>query len=272
MVNASLPEPPSRIRSRVIAASDLDAVVELLNKGFGYRRSRRFWRRAVATLSRHSAPDGLPQYGYLLESGGRPVGVLLLIFSMPATGANPSAVRCSMSSWYVEPEFRNYASLLAAQAMRHKGVTYLNISPAPNTLAIVKAQNYERYSRGLFFAVPTLGRRGVSARILPGDVAPGAPHEAFESELLRRHDGYGCVSFWCETAARAYPFVFRRRFAKAVLPCAQLIYCHDIADLARFSALIGRRLIAHGCPMVVADANGPLPGLVGKYVDGLMPK
>jgi hypothetical protein len=271
MVNASLPDRPSGLHSRVIATSDLDAVVELLNRGFGYRRSRRFWRRVVATLSRHSAPDGFPQYGYLLESAGRPVGVLLLIFSVPAT-ANPGAVRCNMSSWYVEPEFRSYAVLLSAKAMRYKSVTYLNISPAPHTLAIIKAQKYVPYSRGVFFAAPVLAGRGSDVHVVRGDVEPDAPHEAFESELLRRHSGYGCVSFWCETAERAYPFVFRRRFVKAVLPCAQLIYCRDIADVVQFSAVIGRRLMAHGCPLIVTDANDAVPGLMGKYVEGLMPK
>jgi len=272
MVNANLRNGQNQLRSRLIGASDLEGIVKLLNRGFGYRRTLRFWRRALTTLSRHSAPDGFPQYGYLLENAGRPVGVLLLICSVPGTGVDPAAVRCNMSSWYVEPKFRNYATLLAAQAMRHKGATYLNISPASNTLAIVKAQNYTLYSRGVFFAALKPGRHKAENRVVSGDVKPDAPHEAFEGELLRRHAGYGCVAFWCETPARAYPFVFRRRFVKGVLPCAQLIYCRDTADLASFSTLIGRRLLAHGCPLVVADANGAIPGLVGKYVDGLMPK
>jgi hypothetical protein len=28
----------------------------------------------------------------------------------------------------------------------------------------------------------------------------------------------------------------------------------------------------HGCPLVVIDAKGRVPGLVGHYVGGLMPK
>jgi hypothetical protein len=274
MVNAALPDRRAGLRSRVIAPSDLDGVVELLNKGFGFRRSRRFWRRVVATLQRHQAPAGLPQYGYLLESDGRPVGALLLICSMPGTGRQPAAVRCNTSSWYVEPAFRGYATLLAAQALRHKTVTYLNISPAPNTMAIIKAQNYVRYSNGLFVAAAALQRRATiaGATIAAAHEEPGAPYRDFERDLLLRHAGYGCVGFWCVTASRAYPFVFRRRLAKAMLPCAQLIYCRDIADLAQFAGLIGRHLLAQGCPLIVTDANGAVPGLMGKYIDGLMPK
>ena len=35
---------------------------------------------------------------------------------------------------------------------------------------------------------------------------------------------------------------------------------------------IGRHLLAHFCPFVVIDTNGRVPGLVGAYIDGLMPK
>jgi hypothetical protein len=113
---------------------------------------------------------------------------------------------------------------------------------------------------------------GVSASLIAVSRDPDAPCEDFERDLVVRHADYGCLSFWCVTAERAYPFVFRRRLARAVLPCAQLIYCRDVADIARFAGLIGRHLLAHGCPVVVIDANGPVPGLVGKYVGGLMPK
>jgi hypothetical protein len=274
MVNARFPDRPAEVRSHPIAPADLDAVVQLLKKGFGFRRSRAFWQRVVDRLEGHVPPNGLPKYGYVLESGGRPVGAVLLIFSAPGTGGDPEAIRCNVSSWYVEPAFRGYASLVAAQAMRHKNVTYLNISPAPNTKPIVEAQGFTRYGDGLFIAAPALQRRteDAVATLVAADQRPDSPYEAFEHKLLVDHAGYGCMSFWCVTAERAYPFVYRRRFAKAVLPCAQLIYCRDVADIARFAGVIGRHLLAHGCPLVVIDANARVPRLVGTYIDGLMPK
>jgi hypothetical protein len=234
-----------------------------------------FWERVLDGLEQNPVPAGLPQYGYLLETGGRPVGVLLLIFSTPHTGRDPGAIRCNLSSWYVEPAFRGYASFLAAQAQRHKTVaTYLNISPAPNTKPIVEAQGYTRYSGGLFVAVPALQRRSAdpAARLIAADRQPDAPCESFECELLKHHAAFGCISFWCVTAERAYPFVFRRRLVKGVLPCAQLIYCRDVADMAKFAGMIGRHLLLLSCPVVVLDASAPVPGLLGTYVDGLMPK
>jgi hypothetical protein len=109
-------------------------------------------------------------------------------------------------------------------------------------------------------------------RLLPADQAPDAPHAPFERDLLAAHAGYGCIGFWCVTRERAHPFVFRPRIVKRVVPCAQLIYCADVADVVRFAGPVGRFLALRGRPFVVIDANGPIEGLLGRYVDGTMPK
>jgi hypothetical protein len=273
MVNRRFPDRPAAMRSRLIAPSDREALVGLLNKGFGWRRSRRFWRRMLDRLERRPIPDGMPQYGYLLENAGRPVGAILLICAPSHSGTKAVGIRCNPSSWYVEPAFRSYASLLAAQALRHKSVTYLNISPAPNTRETIEVQGYRRYSGGLFIAAPALQvLTGAGARIVPADCHPDASSECFERELVGRHAAYGCLAFWCIADGRAYPFVFRRGFLKGVLPCAQLIYCRDIADIVRFAGPIGWHLLLHGCLLVTIDANGPIPGLGGWYVEDLKPK
>jgi hypothetical protein len=59
---------------------------------------------------------------------------------------------------------------------------------------------------------------------------------------------------------------------RGVIPCAQLIYCSDIGDFVRFAGPVGRRLARHGSPLVIVDANAPIPGLLGWYSRGNMPK
>jgi hypothetical protein len=259
------------IRCRQIADADVAAVTALLTRGFP-NRPREFWVRALHQLGSRAAPPHLPQYGYLLESEGVPVGSLLMICSM--VPGETSTARCNLSSWYVEPAFRAYAPLLVANALKQKDVTYLNISPAPHTWPIIEAQGFSRYSDGVFIAVPILnglfGTAGVT--ILDGREQPAAPCEPFEQEVLRQHADHGCVSLWCVTAERAYPFVFRPRLAKKFIPYTQLIYCRDIGDFARFAGPIGRHLACRGRPFVIFDANGPIPGLVGFFRRGTMPK
>ena len=270
MVNAAPSTASPRIRCRQIEDADLASVVDLLKKGFGARRSRRFWRKVIDRLISRVPPDGLPKYGYLLQSDGRAVGVILQIFATIRTGPVPT-VRCSVSSWYVDPKFRSYAGLLSAQALKHKGVTYLNVSPAPNTWPLLEAQGYQRLNRGAFLAIPVLSSRSEPARIMQaGD--PEIAAGAVERELLLQHADYGCHAFWCVNGGQAFPFVFRTRVVKRVIPCLQLVYCRDVADVARFAAPIGRYLALRGFPLVVIDADGPIAGLPGKYFDGVMTK
>jgi hypothetical protein len=41
-----------------------------------------------------------------------------------------------MTSWYVEPAFRAYGAIFRSQALKHKHVTYCNITPSPHALPI----------------------------------------------------------------------------------------------------------------------------------------
>ena len=270
MVNSDQTVSSPTIRCRQIADADLPGLAELLKRGFGTRRSLRFWHRALARLKARTTPADTPRYGYVLESDGRLVGAILLIF---AATPGDGAIRANVSSWYVDPAFRSYAPLLVSQALKRKDVTYLNISAVRHTWPILDAQGYHRYSNGIFVALAALQRAGADrARLLAGAARPDAPFEPFERDLLRQHAAYGCLSLWCETPGRALPFVFRPRRVKSVIPCAQLVYCRDVADFVRFAGQIGRFLAWRGRPLVVIDANGPIAGLHGRYFDNTMPK
>jgi hypothetical protein len=265
----SLPIP--KVRSRQITDADIERVVDLLARGFG-RRPRSYWQRALEKLSSHQAPADMPKYGYLLEGGGDLVGVILLIFSS-IPGDNSSKMRCNVSSWYVEPAFRSYASLLISQAIKNKNVTYLNISPATHTQPIVEAQGFSRYSNGQFVAAPALSLHGGSTvKVIDAAQRPDAPIERSELDLLLTHKEYGCVSLWAVASGQAHPFVFMPRLAKGCIPCVQLIYCRHIDDFVQLAGPIGRYLTARGRPLVIVDSNGRIPGLIGKYIDGKVPK
>jgi hypothetical protein len=274
MVNTGLISAPPKVRCRRIEDGDADRVVTLLTRGFAARRPRRFWEHVIACLATRAAPPDAPRYGYLLESEGAAVGALLQICStLPASGTGARETRCNVSSWYVEPAFRSYAPFLVSQAAKQKSFTYLNISSAPHTRPIVEAQGYRRFSNGVFVALPCLSRPpDIRARIIAADAPPQAHCEAHEPDLLKDHAAYGCLSVWCETPERAYPFVFRARRVKGLVTCAQLIYCRDVEDLVRFARPLGMYLARHGRPLVILDANGPVRGLIGKYFDQTMPK
>jgi hypothetical protein len=259
------------IRIRQICDADVPAVAELLARGFR-ERPRRFWGQVFAGLSEHPAPDGLPKYGYMLESAGAVVGALLLIFSRRPNG-DATTIRCNVSSWFVDPAFRSYASLFVSKALSNRNVTYLNITPAPHTVPIVRALGYSQYSKGVFVAAPALQfSQSAGVTVVGTDDPLPAQVEPFERDLLLEHAKFGCISLWCIAGDCAYPFVFRPRVHKCVVPSAQLVYCRDVDNFVRFAGPIGRFLALRGRPLVLIDSNGPIPGLLGKYFDDRMPK
>src|SRR5215469_2841087 len=139
--------PGGKVLCREIRPNDTGSVIDLLTSGFAPARDHNFWVHAFECLSAHATPPGFPRYGYLLESAGTPVGVILLIFTAFPTREGHS-IRCNVSSWFVAPAFRAYAPMLIAVALKHKQVTYFNITPAPHTLPILQAQGYKQSSSG----------------------------------------------------------------------------------------------------------------------------
>jgi hypothetical protein len=259
----------AEVRCREIGTADINGIVNLLTVGFRHHHNTRaFWRRALKRLSEHLTPPGLPKYGYFLECRGTPVGAILLIFSSILVNGEPR-IRCSVSSWYVEPAFRGYAGMLVSRALRHKNVTYFNITPAPNTLPMLEAQGYVRYCAGRLVSIPALSSRshGTRVKAVEADTRPDEDLSSYEIELLLAHANYGCMSLICNSANDRHPFVFTTRRKFGLVPYAYLAYCRDLKDFVRFAGPLGRFLALRGIPLVVLDSNGPIRGLIGIYSD-----
>jgi len=256
-----------KLRCREISATDIDAVADLLTRGF-VGRSRDYWMQGLRRQAARKVPSGYPRFGYMLVNEGMPVGVLLLLYSSRKDGGE-TAIYCNLSSWYVDPAFRNYAPLLTKIAQKNAEVTYLNISPATWTWPIIEAQGFDAYCSGLFFSLPALSRvaAGMTVEIVSPEASAveGLPNP--ELELLTSHARYGCLSLVCRTAAgEALPFILipmRIRRGWIAPPAMQLVYCRDIAEYVQCAGAIGRALLRHGKISVLLDANGPVPGLVG---------
>jgi hypothetical protein len=257
-------------RFREIQDSDLDAIGDLLTRGFVHR-SRDYWMRGLHRQGTRSLSPDVPRYGYMLEHQGAPVGCLLLIYSNKIIDGE-AATCCNVSSWYVDPEFRNYAALFASMTQKRKDVTYSNVTPAVTTWPILDAQGFVPYCRGLYFSVPILSRggRGVVVEAVTQDTAFIAGLPDADLALLKRHAEYGCLSLVCRTADGALPFIFfslRKRRGIIPVPAMQLGYCRSIDDYVKCAGAIGRHLLRRGKPIVAIDANGAMAGLPGVYTE-----
>ena len=253
-----------KVRRREIRDTDLGAVGRLLARGFP-RRDESYWGRGLSRMAaRPVPPAGCPRYGYLLETEGGPVGVVLLLCS--ETFENGEArIRCNASSWYTEPAYRMHAPLLIAAALKRRDVTYTNISPAPHTWRTVEAQGFRAYASGQAIACPMLAAVREPTTVRAIGPCDGLTCDPSDAALLTDHAAMGCTSLVVNAADGAHPFIFlpfRIRSGRLALPLMQLIYCRDPADFTRFAAPLGRALLRRGFPGVVLDADMPLAGLV----------
>ncbi len=264
-----------RVRCRQIGEADIEAVVGLLLQGFA-GRTRRYWLNGFERQAKRVLPADVPRYGFMLESDAVPVGVILLFYaSFESRGE--SRIRCNLSSWYVDPEFRSHASLLIFFALKHKHVTYFNISPDPQTWATIEAQGFRRYASGQFLSIPALNGTVAGCRLhqVRSNLVAGRFASMPERNLLVEHAGMGCLSLVAEASDGLHPFVFMSdhiRLGLVSLPIRQLIYCRDIADYVRFAGPIGRLLLRRGILVVAHDGSGPESGLVGHFGKSLSPK
>lgn len=247
----------------------MESVADLLTRGFP-GRSRDYWIQGLRRQAFRPTPDGYPRFGYVLDNDGVPVGVLLLIYSTRSYGLQVT-IQCNLSSWYVEPAFRNYAPLLTKVAQRHDDVTYINISPAVWTWPIIETQGFQAYCQGLFFSLPALSRGpgGSTIEVVGPHLKQIDGVDEPEAEVLTRHARYHCLSIVCRTPDGAFPFILqplRIRSGLIAPPAMRLIYCRSTAEFIACAGAIGRFLLPLGKISVIVDSNGPIAGLRGVYV------
>jgi hypothetical protein len=260
----------SRIKIRLITDADIPAAINLLTRGYAPNRPRSFWEHIFFCLSYRAPPAReLPRYGYVIDSDGELVGILLVISSRIWENGT-TKIRCNGGGLYVDPAFRLYAPLLIRRASDFKEATVLNLTPAKHTFPMIEALRYVRYCHGLFVSIPFFSRapKGAPVSVVDVHTKLDIPLDPHDRDLLLDHADCGCTSLWCIAPQGAYPFVFRIQRVKKI-PCAQLVYCRNVDDFVRFARPIGLFLVRHsGRFLVLLDANGPVQGLVGKYFAG----
>lgn len=264
----SAPPRPS-VRCRRMTPADAGPLSALLAQGFP-QRDAASWAAVLHLISTYAVEKELPAPGLVLESSGRLVGVLLAIARPAAHGP----ARCNLSSWYVEEGFRSYAPLLVAAATRDKSVTYVNISSQRHTRPTIEAQGFRRYADGVVLAAPLLALHAPErVSLVTGEPPEGVAVDPADLAAMRDHAGLDCLAVWAVAKGHAHPFLFlRREVAGGRVSVAHAVYCRDVSELARFARPLGRFLAKRGLFAMMVDANGPVPGLPGRFLPGRMPK
>lgn len=250
------PQQISRVRCRPIADSDLNALADLLARGFPKTR-RSSWTNGFARWQQMPAVESLPRYGYLLDGGVGPVGVILLISSRRG-----EQVIANLSSWYVDPGWRTHSAMLIGLATKLKHVTYLNASPAPHTWRTLQAQGFAPYNfgRSAVFALP--GRGHVSEEI---------PDDLPEAQLLHDHRKLGWISLVVEKDGLVSPFVLKpRMLERPPMPVMDVIFTRSPDDFRACASALARYFLPRGSLGFLID--GDMEGHLSHYLEGKEPR
>jgi hypothetical protein len=248
------PQKTSRVSCRPIAESDLENLADLLTRGFPHSH-RSTWTRGFARWKNLPAIEDVPRYGYLLEGGFGPVGVVLLISSKRG-----DQIVSNLSSWYVEPQWRAHSILLLSLATKVKYVTYLNACPAPDTKCALQAQGFAPYNfgRSILFALPG---RGAVSDLIPDDLP--------EAQLLRDHRAMGLIGLTVEKDGIVSPFVFQPHRLDRV-PVMDVMFCRGAEDLRRCAPALARHFLPQGRLGFLID--GDIEATLSHYVEGKEPR
>lgn len=264
-----------KLTCRLIEESDLDGVIDCLRRGFP-NRSRDYWALGLARLAARPPIEGYPEYGYALVRAGQIVGVMLMIFSRHGEG-EAQELRCNLSSWCVDPEYRAYGSRLAFAAIKYRNVTFTNVSPTEETwpVDVAAACGFRRFCHGQFVFLPAALRPRPDDRVLEfrDDLPEAAALSAEERRILAEHAGLGCLSLVGVTDGESFPLVLQqKRLLNGRIRARQIVYCRSLSDLPRISGGLGRFLLRRGVTLCVADANGRIEGLYGHFFRDRGPK
>jgi len=234
---------------REIGEEDLPEVVTLLAEGFPRRRPN-YWRRGLANMRALPPVPGYPRHGYLLEEDGAVQGVILLL----STKINNAAPRANLSSWYVRDAYRTKAPILYQLATMQDHGLHVNLSPAAHVVPIAKAFGFKSYTSGvcLIDARASLrpARRWRLTRyrpVLAGTIS--APM----AEVAARHLGYGCSVLMLQNGvAPPELLIYRPKFIKGCIPCAQILHGSTDHVLAAAGPLM-RHLLRRGILFALVD-------------------
>jgi hypothetical protein len=248
-----------RVRCRQIAQSDLPELADLLTRGFS-RSHRAYWVDGFARMQRLPPVEGMPRFGYVLESDKTPVGVLLLISSRRPDGR----IFANLAGWYVEPGWRAHSALLIATATRHRNVTYIDASSAPHGWRTLQQQGFHLFNVGRSAIVAALSPgQGHVSEIIPGDLP--------ERDMLHAHAAMGCLSLVCEKNGAVSPFIFKpRRVDRPPVRMMELIYCRSTDDFKRCVGPLSRHVLRRGALGFLLD--GRVSSVLSHYVSGKEPR
>jgi len=249
---------------RPIDSSNSEVAIDLLARGFP-KRSRTYWGSALWNMEQFggNAAAGVP-LGHILESGGRPVGVVLTPASIRRKRNGAIERTVNISSWYIEPDHRWQAPLMMRRLLGGTDAVFTDLTPSPAVQQMLPAFGFRKLSHDVAVnLLPLLAVTGSSkVRVEDLDAAPIGAIDAEAREFLAAHQKFGCVAAAFAEESNWQPLLFKPRKLRGI-PAALLIYCECNSALYRNLGSVARYLLRRGKLALILDIplNTSIPGI-----------
>jgi hypothetical protein len=230
-----------------IAKGDLPAVGAFLARHFGVDRSLAEWLRAITPTWRGDA-----DHGFLLRADDGRIGGVIVQFWAERRLGGQSRRTCSLSSWFVLPEFREDSIQLLVRATRDPDAVYVNFTPAARTVRIFERMGFQRIdtTEWVIMNVPVPWRPALSDQGRIGANLTGAARDD-----LIAHAGFRRlrhVGLWSEGGDFCHVAFVRSRFH--LIPAARVIYASDWALFKRVLKFFRSVVLSRfGLPLTVVE-------------------
>jgi hypothetical protein len=241
------------MRIREIEERDLPAVTALFADAFPRRRAA-YWQRGFENMRELSAIPGHVRYGYLFEADEKVRGVLLAL----STQIGDACPRINLSAWCVHPAYRMMAGLLHIRVMKQKAGSFLNLSPAEQVVPMLEPLGFKPYTDGVCLLDPLAALRPSRGwRLSRYDPSNNTGLPAELAVTAARHSRYGCtVLLLHRGSAPAELFIYRVKWIKGIIPCAQMI-CGAPERIFEAAGLLMRHLLSKAIPFALFDVIEP---------------
>lgn len=213
---------------REVSPGEVDGLGRFLRAGFGHI-DERVW----LGMFQYAWIAEKPNLGLVIHAEGRIRGFLGTIYATRRVNGKTGLV-CNLSSLYVEPDYRTWAPMLMAAAVRDESVSYTALTPGRNFLHIAKAMGFEPLDRSRLFLPPLTN----SLTLRPGSEIVSDPESVRsrlaepERRIFDHHRPYDCLQLAVQERSEATLLIAKRRVLRGV-PVSELLYCGSPPLLAR---------------------------------------
>ena len=235
--------PDNKAVLQPITGIDVADVALFLHKHMNGKFSKEEWQRGLCASWYQNAPN----YGFMLRSEERVVGVICALYSEQEINGKETVV-CNPHSWCVLEPYRGKSVSLVLSVIRQEGMHYTMYSPNSEGEEIFSYLGFKPLARDMRIVVnlPTLQlSRNIKTTTCIDNAIAQLTHK--DQKCIADHRDFSWLHFLFYECAGKHGFLIYKREICKRLPCATLLYVSDKALFADcWKAIRTKLLVKHG--------------------------